>query len=181
METDENHHRLEAGRGGLRAAIEGRRTDHLQHQDLWCSIRRAVASRGPPREWFDVMHVPSHLGEKGINSGRISVTHAFLNEGADAAAVAAAAEHAVPVILRAEVRRRIHLAVTMHNMMANILEMRASAVPMPGREAGFTPAQLGMGAHELHEELIEGQGWDDPEDDPGAENPFAFPADMDEA
>ena len=110
-----------------------------EQADLWTRVHRAVHFR---LDMFRVEKVASHLGEEGINQGRITVMAEHLNNEADKLATAAAALHNIPDHTKAAAKQRLRQAVTFHAVAVNIFDKRASTRPLPHRRAGYTDAEL---------------------------------------
>ena len=103
-------------------------------------MERAASAKG--REHFRASHVNSHLGSDGVGTGRITVVEEELNNGADRLAASGAARHGLCREVRRAARDRARLAVALQRTAVGVLLARANARPLPGREAGYTAAQL---------------------------------------
>ena len=96
------------------------------------------------------MHVPSHTTIDDVEAGKITIIERHLNIGADKLACNGAKLHAVPPRLRTPAIHRCKAAITLHKTAIACRDARALALPLDGRQAGYTAAALAKLQPELH-------------------------------
>ena len=130
---------------------DNQKPDYFQYanSDFWEVVVNSIAAKG--KHYFQIKHIPSHLGTKGVDEGRLLPIEEYLNTGADILAQKGAKSHPVPPEVRREALNRVVYAELIQSTAIEILEARRVAKPLESRAAGF---------NEVRKNQFE-ENWDD--------------------
>ena len=122
----------------------------LAHSDPWQDIAAALATREDG--FFVVTWKPAHTSEDDVDRGRVGPVERFMNQGADHLACDGADARPAPEQVTRQVLKQLAAARAFQAMSVEFLMERASATPLPGRQAGFSRGEkarwTGLGGNE---------------------------------